>query len=199
MKELSLNILDIVQNSIRAKAGNISIEINEAVEQDQYMIVVSDNGSGIPGELAKNVTDPFVTTRTKRRMGLGLPLLKYHAELTGGGLTIRSQPGEGTHVEASFSLKHIDRQPLGDIVGVILLLLASNPGINFTYLHKTDLGEYRFSSEETKAYLEVDALTDKDLLGQIGFMISENLKEIGASGVEFKKGNEKFHEQSEIK
>jgi signal transduction histidine kinase len=135
MKELSLNILDIVQNSIRAKADYISIEINESVKKDLYRIVVSDNGSGIPKEIMKNITDPFVTTRTRRRMGLGLPLLKYHTELTGGELSIRSEPGKGTQVEASFSLKHIDRQPLGDIIGVIIILVASNQGINFDYFH----------------------------------------------------------------
>ena len=188
MKELSLNILDIVQNSLRAGADKISLEIEESSIADRYRIMVSDNGSGIPAEILDNVADPFVTTRTRRRMGLGLPLLKYHAELTGGGLTISSVPGKGTRVEANFSLKHIDRQPLGDIIGVLILLLASNPEINFDYLHKTDQGEYRFSSEETKIYLEVATLNERDLLDQIGYMISENLKEINASGVEFKKG-----------
>jgi hypothetical protein len=147
----------------------------------------------------KNITDPFVTTRTRRRMGLGLPLLKYHTELTGGELSIRSEPGKGTQVEASFSLKHIDRQPLGDIIGVIIILVASNQGINFDYFHQTDQGEYRFSSEVTKAYLEVSTLNERVLLDQIACMISENLKEIVASGVDFKERKEKFYEQSEIK
>jgi anti-sigma regulatory factor (Ser/Thr protein kinase) len=199
MKELALNILDIVQNSIRAKADYISIEINESVKKDLYRIVVSDNGSGIPKEIMKNITDPFVTTRTRRRMGLGLPLLKYHTELTGGELSIRSEPGKGTQVEASFSLKHIDRQPLGDIIGVILILVASNQGINFDYFHQTDKGEYRFSSEVTKAYLEVSTLNERVLLDLIACMISENLKEIVASGVDFKERKEKSYEQSEIK
>ena len=188
MKELSLNILDIVQNSLRAGADKISIEIEESSSADRYRILITDNGSGIPPEILDTVADPFVTTRTRRRMGLGLPLLKYHAELTGGGLTVSSEPGKGTRVEASLSLKHIDRQPLGDIIGVLILLLASNPEINFDYLHKTDQGEYRFSSEETKTYLEVATLNDRDLLDQIGYMISENLKGINASGVEFKEG-----------
>jgi hypothetical protein len=147
----------------------------------------------------KNITDPFVTTRTRRRMGLGLPLLKYHTELTGGELSIRSEPGKGTQVEASFSLKHIDRQPLGDIIGVILILVASNQGINFDYFHQTDKGEYRFSSEVTKAYLEVSTLNERVLLDLIACMISENLKEIVASGVDFKERKEKSYEQSEIK
>ena len=189
MKELSLNILDIVQNSIRAKANEISVEIIESVVTDIYQIVIRDNGTGIPEEILKNVTDPFVTTRTKRRMGLGLPLLKYHAELTGGSLKIESETGKGTNIRADFSNSHIDRQPLGDISGVLLILLASDPGIDFTYIHKTDEGEYRFSAKETMEYLEIETLNDRKLLDLIGNMIDENLIKIGASGIDFKELN----------
>lgn len=186
MKELSLNILDIVQNSIRAKANEISVEIIESVVTDIYQIVIRDNGTGIPKEMLKNVTDPFVTTRTKRKMGLGLPLLKYHAELTGGSLKIESETGKGTNIRAEFSNSHIDRQPLGDISGVLLILLASNPGIDFTYIHKTDDGEYRFSAKETMEYLEIETLNDRKLLELIVNMINENLRKIEASGIDFK-------------
>jgi hypothetical protein len=190
MKELSLNILDIVQNSIRAEADEISVSINESVTDDIYQIVITDNGTGIPDEILKNVTDPFVTTRTKRRMGLGLPFLKYHAELTGGGLEIKSEAKKGTEVKAFFSFKHIDRQPLGDIVGVLVILMASNQKINFIYRHKTEKGEYRFSSKETMQYLEIDTLQDRLLLQELSVMISENLKEIEVSGFELKESNE---------
>lgn len=182
MKELSLNILDIVQNSIRAKADEISVFIDESVKADLYRIVITDNGKGIPQEILENVTDPFVTTRTKRRMGLGLSLLKYHAELTGGGLEIKSRINEGTEVTVTFSWKHIDRQPLGDIAGIMVILIATNQQIDFIYKHKTDEGEFRFSSKETKAYLGTDTLYESALLEDIGWMIGGNLKEIGASG-----------------
>jgi hypothetical protein len=186
MKELSLNILDIVQNSIRAKADEISVEINESAYNDFYEIVIKDNGTGISPELLKNVTDPFVTTRTRRRMGLGLSLLKYHAELTGGTLKINSSEGTGTEVKAIFSYKHIDRQPLGDIVGVLVILMAGNQEINFIYHHATVKGDYRFSSGETREFLEIDTLNNANLLREIGRMISENLLEIGASGFDLK-------------
>lgn len=189
MKELSLNILDIVQNSIRAEAGEISIEINESIINDLYQIVIKDNGSGIPEDILRNITDPFVTTRTKRRMGLGLSLLKYHAELTGGGMEIKSEVGSGTEVKTDFSFRHIDRQPLGDIVSIIVILMTSNPAINFIYSHRTDSGDYRFSSKETKEFLEVDTLNERDLLEDLGWMIGENLKEIKASGFELKERN----------
>jgi hypothetical protein len=186
MKELSLNILDIVQNSIRAEANEISIMIDESPSKDLYQIIITDNGTGIPDEILNNVTDPFVTTRTKRRMGLGLSLLKYHAELTGGRLEIISKVGMGTEVRVSFSFSHIDRQPLGDIVGILVILMASNQVINFIYTHKTENGEYRFSSKETKEYLEVEALNEMYLLEETGWMIGENLKEIKVSGFELR-------------
>jgi len=190
MKELSLNILDIVQNSIRAKADEISIEIIELPSSDQYRIIIIDNGTGIPEEIIDTVTDPFVTTRTKRRMGLGLPLLKYHAELTGGNLAVKSGRCGGTEVKATFSCKHIDRQPLGDIAGVIVMLIASNENISFIYYHMTDKGEYIFSTDEVKEYLGVGTLADRILLDDLRSIINENLKEIEASGIDFKESYE---------
>jgi hypothetical protein len=186
MITLSLNILDIVQNSVRAKADEISIEINESADSDLYRIVVNDNGTGIPEDILDNVTDPFVTTRTKRRMGLGLSLLKYHAELAAGNLKIKSEKEKGTMITALFSFSHIDRQPLGDIAGVLKILIAANPNINYIYRHVTDKGEFRFSSEETKQYLGTETLYDNSLLNDIGCMIEENLKEIEVSGCIFK-------------
>lgn len=183
MKELSLNILDIVQNSIRAEAREISIDIIESEADDHYEIIITDNGNGIPEEILINVTDPFVTTRTKRRMGMGLPLLKYHSALAGGNLQISSEPGRGTTVRATMSFSHLDRQPLGDMPGVLIILVAANEDIEFVYHHNTDNGEYRFSTQETKEYLEIDSLSDRKLLDEIRSMIIENLLEIKASGL----------------
>lgn len=184
MKTLSLNILDIVQNSVRAKADEISILISESTTSDKYLITITDNGTGIPEEILESVTDPFVTTRTKRRMGLGLPLLKYHAEITGGHLEIASESGKGTKVCACLYFSHLDRQPLGDIAGVLKILIAANPGISFRYCHITDEGEYSFSTSETKEYLEVSTLNDAGLLEDIKEMINGNLKDINASGLQ---------------
>lgn len=186
MKALALNILDIIQNSIRAKATEISVKITESESSDLYRITVSDNGEGIPSEIIDNVTDPFVTTRTRRRMGLGLPLLKYHAEMTGGNLEIESEQGNGTRITATFSNRHIDRQPLGDIVGVLIISIAANPGIEFRYNHSTDRGEYCFSSAETKEYLGITSLCERELLEDLSDMIGENLKNIEVSGFKLK-------------
>jgi hypothetical protein len=186
MKSLSLNILDIVQNSIRAEASEITIGITESSAVDLYMIMIRDNGNGIPATIIDNVTDPFVTTRTTRKIGMGLPLLSQQAEQTGGGIKIKSVEGAGTEVIATFSFSHLDRQPLGDIIGVIKIIIAANPGIDFIYNHCTDEGDYSFSTKETKEYLGIDSLYEKSLLDDIGAMINENLKEIGATGIEIK-------------
>ncbi len=184
MKTLALNILDIVQNSVRAASDLIVIETDESAATDCYVITITDNGSGIPENILANITDPFVTTRTKRRFGLGLSLLKYHAELTGGGLEISSIKGKGTKVTARFSYSHIDRQPMGDIAGVIIILVAANPHIDFSYRHRTDKGEYLFSTREAREVLGENELNDRSLLTDLRQMINENLINISASGIQ---------------
>jgi hypothetical protein len=186
MKTLALNILDIVQNSLRAKADEIGITITELADSNIYTIEIRDNGDGIAPEMLDNVTDPFITSRTKRKMGLGLSLLKHHATIAGGTIKIFSEIGIGTIVTATFEHSHIDRQPLGDIAGVLRLLIASNPRVNFTFIHKTDFGEYRFSSRETKDYLDIETFNDIGLLYDIGLMINGNLANISASGIDLR-------------
>jgi signal transduction histidine kinase len=181
MTTLALNILDIVQNSIRAKADEIRIAVSESLKEDLMKISILDNGLGIPASILKNVTDPFVTTRKTRKTGLGLSLLKQHAAITGGDITVESEEGKGTKVSAFLGLSHIDRQPLGDIAGVLIILIASNPGIDFIYDHKTDYGEFHFSVRETCEYLGVRNLSDNGLLSGIREMIINNLGEIRVS------------------
>ncbi len=186
MKALSLNILDITQNSLRAGADEICISISESVAADSYCIKIKDNGSGIPVDILKSITDPFVTTRTTRNIGMGLPLFKYHTELTGGKLQINSVEGKGTEVTANLSFSHFDRQPLGDIVGVLIILIAANPAVDFIYTHVTDHGEYTFSTRETKEYLGVNTLYERGLLEDLAGMIAVNLMEIEVTGVVYK-------------
>ncbi len=178
MKELALNILDIVQNSIGAKADQEEIFIEESRLENSMRIVISDNGSGMRSEILKDVTDPFITSRTTRKVGLGLPFLKQHAEMAGGRLKIESHVGVGTNVEAAFILNHIDRQPMGDISGVIKLLIIANPRIDFLYKHKTDTGEFSLDTREIKHVFEVNDLSDNNLMNDIKSMIKENLSSI---------------------
>jgi anti-sigma regulatory factor (Ser/Thr protein kinase) len=181
MNELALNILDIVQNSVRAGADYIEIVINESASADTLEMKIKDNGKGIPEQLLGLVEDPFTTTRSTRKTGFGLPLLKHHAQLTGGDIGIRSEEGKGTEVTACFRLTHIDRQPLGDIPGVLIILISANPGIEFLYSHKTDKGSYSFSTRETKDVLEMERLDNYSLLTDIKEMIRGNLSALSVS------------------
>jgi len=182
MITLALNILDIVQNSISAMATEIAVEVTESAAVDLMKITVKDNGRGMSQDLLSRVTDPFVTTRKTRRIGLGIPLLKYHANLAGGDLEIQSGEGIGTTLSATLKLQHPDRQPLGDLAGMMTILMTANPGIDFLYTHKTDMGEYCFSSREVMEYLGITDFSDVSLLTDIREMMNNNLEDIGASG-----------------
>ncbi len=128
-------MLDIVQNSVKAKASFIEIAVTECEKSDTLVISVTDNGCGMSRETAQRALDPFYTTRTTRKVGLGLPLFKMAAELTGGSVAIESQPGMGTAVKAVFGLSHIDRMPLGSMCETMTTLISCNTHIDFVYTH----------------------------------------------------------------
>ena len=113
MPEIAMNILDVAENSVRAGASLIRITVDISRELDRLNIVIEDNGCGMTAEQVAHVTDPFFTTRTTRKVGLGVPFFKMAAESTGGSFSIESVPGQGTVVTAVFGLSHIDRMPLG--------------------------------------------------------------------------------------
>lgn len=176
MKELSLHILDLMQNSLSAEATEIVVEIIENAGNDLYSISIRDNGKGMTSDMVGKVTDPYFTTRTTRKVGLGVPLLKEHAERTGGYLTVDSAPGQGTCITASFSMNHVDRQPLGDIGGVIVQTVASNPEVRFRYSHTTGSGTYTFDSQEVIEVLGSTPINNAEVITFLKEMISENLK-----------------------
>ncbi len=182
MKDLSMHIMDIAQNSISAEADLIEISITENTVTDCYRIEISDNGKGMTADFLAKVTDPYVTSRTTRKVGLGLPLLKQNAERSGGSMKILSQPGKGTAVTADFGLKNIDRPPLGDIAGTIVLLAAANLKIRFIYRHITEKGEYRFDTKEANEMLEEMPISEPGVIRFLKEMIKENLQEIDIAG-----------------
>jgi DNA mismatch repair ATPase MutL len=145
MEEISLHILDLVENSISAGATRIEITVVEDLKKDILKIRVKDNGKGMSEEEMKRVFDPFFTTKGKRT-GLGLPLIKQSAEATGGNVKVKSKKGKGTIVEATFVYSHIDRQPLGDIGTTIATLFLSHPEISFIYKHIKNGREIKISS-----------------------------------------------------
>lgn len=133
MRELSLNVMDIAQNSISAGASLIEIEVAEDIGEDVLKIRVTDNGCGMTPEQVQHVIDPFYTTRTTRSVGLGVPLFKMEAEMTGGSFEISSEKGKGTSLCALFKLSSVDMIPLGDIGGTVQLLITCNPKLDFLF------------------------------------------------------------------
>lgn len=173
-----MHIMDIVQNSIVAKASLIYIEIQEDTEKDIFEIVIKDNGKGMSSEMVATVTDPYCTSRTTRKVGMGIPLLKQHAELTGGSFVITSELGKGTELKAIFKHSSVDRQPLGDIAGTIVLTASANPELDFIYTHTFNNQAYTFDTREIKEVLEGVPLSNLEIIKYLKEMIIENLKEI---------------------
>ena len=176
MDELSLYVLDITMNSVRAGATEITVELVESGEWLTF--TVSDNGCGMTEEQVKKLSDPFFTTRKTRKVGLGIPFLKMLAEMTGGGVEITSvhesvSADHGTTTKAVFGKNHIDFIPIGDMVETVKTLIQGSPNINFTYRHKTEGGEVTLSCAEMKEVLGDIPLNEPEILTWIG----ENLKE----------------------
>lgn len=151
MKEIALYLLDIAQNSISAHASLLEITLAETAET--IIFTIADNGTGMSPELLARVTDPFTTTRTTRKMGLGIPLLRMAVEQTGGSLTIESTEGVGTTVTALFCPTHIDCPPVGDLPGTITLLLQGAPQLELHYTHIIDGARFQLTTEELRAQL----------------------------------------------
>jgi anti-sigma regulatory factor (Ser/Thr protein kinase) len=170
MADLSLHILDIAENSIEAKAHRVAIRVEERLSKDLLVLEVTDDGRGMSPRLLARALDPFVTTKKAKRIGLGLPMLAQAAQAAGGKVTLRSQPGRGTKVRATFRLSHIDLQPLGDMAETLAVLMVGHPGVHFRYTHKTDSGSYVFrtrSGGPEPAGLQTIAGIKKDIRGGI--------------------------------
>jgi anti-sigma regulatory factor (Ser/Thr protein kinase) len=147
MKDLSLHILDMAENSIEAGASRIEVSISEDAAKDMFTLKVADNGRGMePGEKA---ADRYFTTKPGKRFGLGIPLLAQAAEASGGRLSITSRPGEGTTIAAEFQRAHIDRKPLGDLASTMVTLICGHPGIDFMLSYNVD-GSCLFSLDTAK-------------------------------------------------
>jgi len=181
MNELALHILDIAQNSIRARAKLIRISIHENSEKNRYSIHIEDDGSGMTMEQVNKVGDPFFTSRTSRKVGLGIPLLKQTAEQTAGTFEISSKEGEGTQLRATLTKDHLDRPILGDIAGTLLILAANENATDIRYKHVTDKGEYCVDTREIKESLDGTPITTPEIRQFLMEMIVQNLEQIQIS------------------
>ncbi len=174
MKEISLHILDIVRNSINAGASLIEIKVTEDLSDNILAIEVNDNGKGMSTDILNRINDPFFTTDNKKT-GLGIPLLRQHAEMCGGKCIILSEEYKGTRVLATFMHDHIDRQPLGDIILTVTNLIRSNPEKDFIYTHTYNDKQYSLDTREVKKQLENISISNGDVIRFIREMLSENL------------------------
>jgi len=173
MKELSLKLLDVAKNSVSAGATQIGLSLTED-EQGWLTITISDNGRGMSPDFLSQVTDPFTTTRTTRKVGMGLPLYRMAAEQTGGSLGIQSTEGVGTTVTARFHRAHLDCPPLGDLADTVALLIQGSPDIRWEYRHSTPKGESSLSTDELKAVLGDDiSLAEPEIFAWIKDYLSE--------------------------
>jgi anti-sigma regulatory factor (Ser/Thr protein kinase) len=180
MRTLSEHILDIVQNSVRARAEVIEIMVEERKIDDLCSLTINDNGCGMDRETLVQATNPFFTSRTTRDVGLGLPLLKQNAEAAGGKFVLESEPGSGTLLKAEFQLSNIDRPPIGDIWDTLYLLFLSYSDRQLIYRHKTENGEFGISTTELKDALGNVSWQEKEIRKGIIELIKVNLEEIGA-------------------
>lgn len=178
MKEIALHLLDIVQNSIRAKATQINIIIKEEVKKDLLTLVIIDNGSGMSSEMSAAIKNPFVTSRTLRKVGLGIPLLNQLCEECAGNLSIESRLGEGTKITARMQYSHIDRLPLGDLPSTMTTLILAKPDIHFIYEHNYESQSFCFDTDEIKKVLDGAPIDDLDIINWIGNYLKQNIEEI---------------------
>lgn len=173
MNTLTFHITDIASNSVRAGATRISLEIT--IHEDHTTIRITDNGCGMDAETVSRITNPFYTTRTTRKVGLGIPFLIQNAEQTGGHVSITSEPGKGTAVTACFITSNINCPPMGDLPGTVAMLISGNPGINVCFSYRKEELLFEISSEDLQSVFEDIPLSHPKVILAIREMIAANL------------------------
>lgn len=167
MRELALHILDIAENSISAGASRIRISVEENLDKDRLTITIEDNGKGMDAETLAKITDPFITSRTTRKVGLGIPFFKAAAESCEGHFKIQSQPGHGTTVTAEFKRSHIDRMPLGDLAGTLQTLIIGTPDVHWIFDYCINDEVFHFDDEPIKEILDGVPLSEPSVMRYI--------------------------------
>ena len=183
MRELSLNILDIAENSVKAGAALVEIEVEVLTAENRLSIRITDDGCGMDREFLRKVCDPFTTTRTTRKVGMGIPLFRMAAEMAGGEFRITSEKGVGTEVFAGFVLDHIDRPPLGNLADTMTAFLsesAVNGGkpVEFVLTYRMDGREFRFDTRELRKELDGVPSDAPEVLQFVRQLLEENINEL---------------------
>ncbi len=180
MQDLSLHVLDVAENGIKAGADLVRIRIEENPEEDCLMMTISDNGKGMEPEFLAKVLDPFVTTRTTRKVGLGLSLLQQTAEEADGSLKVDSTLGKGTRVDVTMKYGHIDRKPMGEMAETMITLIQGNPSVDFAYDHIKNGKKYSLNTAEIRQELEEIPLNNPEVINLVKGDLVEGLEEIDA-------------------
>ena len=178
MPEISLNVLDVAENSTRAGASLVTITVEADTAKDTLTIVIDDDGCGMTPEQVQHVTDPFFTTRKTRRVGLGVPFFKLAAEMSGGSFDIRSEPGKGTTVTAVFGLSHVDRMPLGDMTSTMHSLITMHEDTAFLYRYTYDGDSFELSTAEMREILGDVSFNEPEISQNIREYLNENEAEV---------------------
>lgn len=179
MREIALNILDIAENSVKANAKLVEIDVVAA--DDLLTVSIVDDGTGMDKEFLARVTDPFTTTRTTRKVGMGIPLFKMASEMAGGQFEISSEKGVGTSVKATFQISHIDRAPLGDVADTMVTLLSSEKDTDFRLHIAVDNNTFDFDTRELKAELGGIPVDTPEILVFVRDMIKDNIINVGGA------------------
>lgn len=176
MRDLSLHILDIAENSIEAGAGRIEIELVEDRKGGRFVLRIRDDGKGMDAELVKKIEDPFFTMKSGKRWGLGIPFLAQAARQCGGEFAVRSEEGVGTEVVAEFALGHIDRQPLGDVGSTMAALVAGHPRIEYSLRCESDGESYGFETRSLREALDPVPVNVPEVLKLLKDDINEGIR-----------------------
>ncbi|HOE19111.1 MAG TPA: ATP-binding protein [Syntrophorhabdaceae bacterium] len=175
MDEIASHIMDIVANSLTARAKNISVVIERCVDGQLLVLDIKDDGVGMDNEMAMKVQDPFFSTKTGRKVGLGIPLLKGTAETTGGDFCLTSEPGRGTEIRATFNADHPDLPPLGNLKDTILVLAVGNPEVNFLFRYKNGDKEFLLDTAEVKDLLGGVPINHPEVISFLSKYLDEHL------------------------
>lgn len=177
LTEISLNILDVTENSTKAGATLVKLTVSADTARDRLVVVIDDNGCGMDEEQVKRVIDPFYTTRKTRRVGLGVPFFKMSAEVTGGSFDIKSRVGEGTVVTAEFVLSSIDRMPMGDLASTVHQLITQHPDTDFLFSYSVDCRGFTLDTVEMREILGGIPLQSPEVSEYLRDYLKENILE----------------------
>ncbi len=178
LRDISLHIMDLVQNSVSAGAALVSVAIEAEPDADLLRVIISDNGCGMSAEFLANVADPFTTSRTTRKVGMGIPFFKLACEQADGGIELWSEPGKGTTIIGQFCISHIDRLPLGDVGDSVRYLIMGSPKIDFVLTLSAGKKSFVFDTREVKRELGDVPITEYDIMVWIKESIDEEVTNI---------------------